>query len=145
MYILSRIIMGIVLGVQSVFDLRYKAIPTEVSGVGAIMGVVLSVIVGRNPKECLEAFIPGIACVLVCRVTRGALGMGDAILVLTMASVYSVSQIGYICVVAFFSSAIVALLLIVVFQKRKNYEMPFVPFLGIGWMLEFVCWYGGMG
>lgn len=138
MCILSRVVMGIVLAIQSVWDLRTKEIPTIVSLCGGLAGVVVSFISGRELKEILFACIPGVVCFLVCRVTNGAVGYGDAILLTVMGTVYSFAEIIFICVAAYSLAVFIALVLIVVFHKKRNYEIPFVPFFAFGWLMEMI-------
>lgn len=143
MYILSKVWMGIILLIQSIWDLREKEIPTIVSVIGGVMGLCLSIATGRNGIEILCACIPGVFCFLCCKVTKGAVGYGDAILLTAMGMVYSLGELGVICCVAFGLASVVALGLLVIFRKKGNYEIPFVPFLAIGWAVELWIFCGG--
>jgi len=144
MFILSRVLMGMVLFIQSIWDLREKEIPTVVSLFGALGGFIISLWNGRGYKEMLLACIPGIILFLCARVTKEAVGYGDALLLTAMGMTYSTGEIGFICVIAFALASEVALILFAIFHKKGNYPIPFVPFLGIGWLVEFMSAYGGI-
>lgn len=131
---------------QSVFDLREKEIPTVVSLFGAIGGGIISLLSERDYKEMLLACIPGVLLFLFGKVTDEAIGYGDAILLTGMGMTYSIGEISVICVFAFGVASMVALILFVVFHKKGNYSIPFVPFLSIGWGIEFmITCRGGIG
>ncbi len=138
MYVLPRIIAGIMLSLQGYWDIRYKQIPTIVSVLGGVVGFAIHITTENKLENVLFAFIPGIICLLCCIVTRGAVGYGDAILLLTMGCLYSYEELLFICGVAMGVAAIVSMILFIGFHKRGDYEIPFVPFLWVGWVLEFI-------
>lgn len=143
MYLLSKIWMGMILLVQSIWDFREKEIPTIVSLVGGVVGLGLSVMAGRTGLELLYSCVPGGICFLCSRLTKGAVGYGDAILLTAMGMVYELEELVMICCIAFGFASGVALVLLVVFHKKGNYEIPFVPFLTIGWIVELCACGGG--
>lgn len=142
--IISRIVFGVFLSMQCFWDLRYKEIPTQISLLGGIIGVFLSIWSGRNWMEMVLALIPGIIFLLFAKMSKEAVGFGDGILLCAMSGFYSIGSMMFICTTAFFAVSVLALFLLVVCRKNRNYEMPFVPFLLGGWIVEFLVIGGGV-
>lgn len=138
MYILSRIIAGVVLSLQCYWDIRYKEIPTIVSIFAGVVGLVIHLTIENDLQNMLIAFVPGIVCLFCCMVTKESVGYGDAILLIAMGCLYSCEELVFICSVALVTAAVVSMVLCIGFHKKGNYEIPFVPFLWLGWLLELV-------
>lgn len=134
--------MGIILLIQSAWDLYEKKIPTVVSILGALGGFILSLLDGRGYKEMLLACTPGVILFLCGKFTNEAVGYGDAILLTAMGMTYSMGEISVICVTALGFASVIALILFVFYHKKGSYSIPFVPFLGVGWIMEFLLYVG---
>ncbi len=129
---------GICLLIQGVWDLRTKEIPTWVSlGLG-ICSFLYSVCSQRDWICMILALLPGAICLLIGYVTRQAVGYGDGILLCALGMLYSLEEVLDICIIASLIAGIVGLVLLVVFKKKGSYQIPFVPFLFLGWMLQYV-------
>lgn len=135
---MRRVIIGIVLSIQSYWDIKDKEIPTSVSLIGGILGLLLCMYEEREFVHLLVAFIPGILCLIFCKISKEAIGYGDAIVFLVLGVFYSLERIVSICMVAYSVAGILALILLIFFHKNKNYEIPFIPFVWIGWGVEFL-------
>lgn len=136
--IIGRATIGIVLTIQSYWDFRYKKIPSAVSIVGGILGILLCIFEKRELSEVMLAFVPGILCFCFCRISQEAVGYGDAIIFTVLGLFYSLETIISICMVAYSVAGIVSLVLLLFFHKKGNYEIPFIPFLWMGWSIEFL-------
>ena len=82
------------------------------------------------------AVFPGILCLFIAKITQEAIGYGDGILLCGLGCVYSLEEILRVCMIASFLGGIAAIVLLVCFGKRGNYEIPFVPFLFMGWFVD---------
>lgn len=132
-----------VLLIQSVLDIRKREISIGVSLGGFLAGVICSGIEGRMGTDFFFAVLPGVVLLAISWITRGAIGGGDGLLLCAIGSLSSVSLIVLTCMCAFALAGITGLFLLVVFHKRGSYEMPFVPFLFVGWIIGNISM-GGM-
>lgn len=122
-------VIGIVLAVQAVFDIKWKKIPIIVTGIGAVSGGVILFFKEVSAIEVLLALLPGLCCLLYSKVSRQALGYGDAFLLCIMGLFFSMEDMMLLILAAFGMGGIMALALLLCFRKQRKYEIPFVPFL----------------
>ena len=89
MEVIGMGLMGITLGVQSYWDIRYKQIPILVTGLLGAVGIVLSVLRERPLTDLLMALTPGLVCLLIGKITEEAIGYGDGFLLCAMGAIVS--------------------------------------------------------
>lgn len=123
------VIIGIILLIQSICDIRWKKIPILVTVAGAVIGIILFFFKDISMIEAGLSFFPGICCLLFSKSSREALGYGDSLLLCVMGFFYSVEELLLILLMAIGFAGIAAILLLVVLKKHRKYEMAFVPFL----------------
>ena len=127
---------GIYLFVQSILDIRNKAIPLWISlGFGGI-SFFYSLYVQRTWSSLIYATLSGVLCLLLGYCTKEAIGYGDGILLCALAALYSLEEIMNVVVIACSIAGVVGLILLVIFHKNGKYEIPFVPFLFLGWLFS---------
>ncbi len=136
------IMAGVCLLIQGIWDVRTKEIPLWVSLCLGGCSFLYSLCSDRELISIGLAMIPGLVCLIVGYCTRQAVGYGDGILLCAMGMLYSVEELLGICMIAATFGAIAGLILLVFFKKKGSYEMPFVPFLFIGWLLQHVEYIG---
>ena len=124
--------------IQGLWDYRQRLIPTRVSVVAGIIGVVISWITERSLIDFIVACLPGILCLCIARLTNQVIGYGDGIVLCSLGTICSLEEILHILMMAFFWGGVVAIVLLVIFRKKGNYEIPFVPFLFIGWLVDML-------
>ena len=129
---------GLLLGIQSFFDMKRKLIPTCVTIVGAVIGIGCTVYRGRTVGELMLALMPGMVIVLLGKITKEAIGYGDGMLIGMLGFFYSLEDVAYICMSAFWGAAGVALILLVMKSKKRKDAVPFVPFLFLGWLIRLL-------
>ena len=132
---MKAFILGAVLLIQGVIDLKYKEIPFWVSAVGAVLGIGISILEKREVVGLLLAVLPGVLALLFARASREALGYGDGVLFIVMGIYLSLGHVLEIAMMAFGIAGICALILIVVFRKKRDDQIPFVPFLTVSYIL----------
>jgi len=133
------------LGIQGCIDLKYKEIPFVVSLAGAVIGMGFCIGEGRAFESILLACIPGIAALLFAKISNEMMGYGDGILFVVMGIYLSWEKLVEVSMLAFVIAGVVALVLLVVFQKKGSFKIPFVPFLGLAYGLECLIELGGKG
>lgn len=133
-----ELIAGICLLIQGIRDIRTKEIPLWVSLCLGGGGFLYSIYSHRDWLDFCLGLLPGIGCLLLGYCTRQAVGYGDGILLCALGMLYSVEELLYICMVAACFAGITGLVLLVCFKKKGTYEIPFVPFLFVGWMFLYI-------
>lgn len=86
----------------------------------------------------LVSMIPGVMILLLGYLMKGEIGMGDGILVLISGLFLGVHRTFLLLMYAVLSSGLAALYLLVVRKVQRRCEMPFVPFLLIGYVIVLV-------
>lgn len=132
-----EIFAGICLLIQSMWDIRTKELPLWISAVLGCCGFVYSLCTQRMGWEMVYALLPGLFCLFLGFVTRQAVGYGDGILLCALGVFYTCEELMQICTIAIVAAGFAGLILLVVFQKSGKYEIPFVPFLFLGWCICF--------
>lgn len=141
--VIGYVFMGFVLCIQTIWDIRYKKIPAVVSFTAGLIGICLCVIEKRDFVDVLFAMLPGVGCLVYAKISREAVGYGDGILLVVMSLYYSLEQLIIIGMAAFGTAGITGMMCLLFFQKRGDYEIPFVPFLLLGWSVERIVSLGG--
>lgn len=132
-----NVMAGICLLIQGLWDIRTKEIPSWISFGLGICGLLYSLCCHREWSCFCLALIPGVICLFWGFCTRQAVGYGDGILLCSLAMLYTLEEVLSIFMLAIFFAGIVGLLLLVVFRKKKTFEIPFVPFLFVGWLVFY--------
>ena len=128
-----EVIAGLCLLLQAIWDIRTKELPLWISLVLGSCGFLYSVCNKRSGLEILIALLPGLFCLLLGYVTRQAIGYGDGILICSLGLIYTWQDVVQICSIAIVFAGLMGIVLLVVFRKNGKYEIPFVPFLFLGW------------
>jgi len=137
-----------ILLVIAVYDLRHKIIPDMLSflfGVITFIGLFLFsnyLFYSHIPTilEFLSGILLALPFALIWLVSKGAwMGLGDAKLALGLGWLLGFSSLLSGAVVAFWSGAVIGLILIVFSKNYKiKSEIPFAPFLVLGALIAFL-------
>lgn len=76
----------------------------------------------------------GLIVVGVSILTEGAVGMGDGWLIMALGTVVGPAEFFTMIFTAFMCSAIYAGVMLMIFRKKGYTEIPFVPFLLLGYL-----------
>lgn len=129
------VVVGSILVIQSICDIRWKKIPFFITMGGMVIGIILLFFKPFSLLEIGLAFLPGIACLLFSKMSGEALGYGDSLLFCMMGCFYSIEEILLILLTAFGFAGIGAFFLLldrrvqVHLGKIGRDEIAFVPFL----------------
>ena len=134
--------------VIAVYDLRHKIIPDMLAlvfGIFAFLGMFVFsdfVFAPHLPSlmEMMSGIFIALPFALIWLVSYGAwMGLGDAKLALGLGWLLGLSRVLSGVVVAFWSGAIVGLVLLVLSKKHgMKSEIPFAPFLVLGSLIAFL-------
>lgn len=129
----TYILMGF-LGVNTWMDLRRRRVALWSAAAVLLAGIIYQTFYTKQATELLLGIVPGIALVLISKLTEGALGMGDALVMLALGSVLGLSEGLQVLTAALLLAAVWAGILLVIRGRKKNYEFPFIPFLLLGYV-----------
>ena len=124
----------IVLAVNTWSDIRRKQISMLSVVVLSVAGIAGSFLKSGSGQVSLWGFVPGIVAAVLSLATHGAVGMEDALLLLALGTVLTVEELTKMLCVALVFCALTALVLMVMFRKRRDMTLPFVPFLMAGYI-----------
>ena len=128
-------IIGFFLIMYSLQDLRKKQISEKgLIGFG-IIGMIYAVVCKNHLFSILIGILPGCILLLFGRMTKQAIGYGDGILLLFMGLFLSGRDILALLGMALCLSSFFVVLLFFIGKLKKRMTLPFVPFLGISWVI----------
>lgn len=105
----------------------------------AIVGILCWMIIIKEPVTMLIlGIIPGFVLLIFSVLSHGSIGIGDGILLMALGIYLGVVSTVRIIVYAVFLSAFYALFLYFGKKKGRDYEMPFVPFLLVAFLVDTV-------
>lgn len=135
---MKEILLGILLVIQGGIDFKYKEIPLWISLLGAIVGLGFCIVEEGSWESVLIACIPGCLSLLFSKITREVIGYGDSILLVVMGFFMPLEKLLSITMLAVCIAGVVALVLLIIFQKKGKEDIPFIPFLGMAYWTEYV-------
>lgn len=130
----------IFLGVNSWTDIRKREISLIFTGIFAIAGIIWRLSGKGVSVEILPVAGVGLLFAGISVITKGALGMGDCLVLLALGTVMDMGDFFLMLLVAVFSSAVYSGILLVILKKNRNTEIPFVPFLLMGYLGGVILW-----
>lgn len=134
---LPEILLLLLLGGNSLTDLKEKKIRIWFNLLFLFPGFVLSFRTGRPLHALLAGFIPGAALLFISFLTKESIGYGDGIVVLACGSTADVRQITGFLALGLLLSFVMAAFLLMVRKGRKS-EIPWIPYLFLGEVLRFL-------
>jgi leader peptidase (prepilin peptidase)/N-methyltransferase len=122
--------------VLSAEDLIRKEISLIPVGVMALVGVICSVLAGEwTGIYVLLQFLPGVLVLIFAKISRECIGYGDGWVLLSLGCFLSVDDLAGLCMVSLTCAGMVALFMLLVKRRGRRTQMPFVPFLLIGYVV----------
>ena len=122
------------LGINSWIDIQKKQISLVSVGFFMAVGILYECVVQNKNPDVFWGLLPGAVLLGVSKLSREALGMGDALLMLVLGIYLGLEAALDVLLLALFLADVWAGILIVVGKKGRNYAFPFVPFLLIGYV-----------
>lgn len=128
-------ILYIYLIICTVSDIKTKKISLKFSLVFLFLGLFIYLFfIKADIKILLYNLLSGISVLLVSLFTKGAIGAGDAVILIIM-SFYMPSASTLI--ILFFSLLIASIVSVTLIIKKysRKYELPFAPFITLGYTI----------
>ena len=130
----------LLLGVCSYEDLKRKQIRTVCLAVFAAEGIVYWMFTRQRPLGDIgAALIPGCCVLALSFLTRGEIGEGDGLLLMTMGLFLEASGVCMVFIYALFLAAGYALFLYNIRKKNRKYEIAFIPFVLAAYIWYLYC------
>lgn len=130
----------IFLGINSWRDIRKREVSLVFTGILATAGIIWRLSGKGISLEILPVAGVGLLLTGISVITRGALGMGDSLMLLALGTAMRAEEFFLMLVGAVFTSAICAGILLTVLKKNRHTEIPFVPFLLLGYLGGVILW-----
>ena len=119
-----------VLGICSYEDIKNKRIHVGWPAVFAAAGILMWILEGEwHMVEILFSILPGLLVLFLSFITRGGIGEGDGMLLMTIGIYLGGAGVLQIFVYALFLAGGYALFLFLIKKKGRKYEIAFIPFL----------------
>lgn len=143
--LMNRFLVILYLSIASYSDIKTYTISTGLTICFSVLFTVIQLISLRDISDTLYAMafgaIPGVLLLILGCLTKEAIGYGDGFLVISLGIMLGLRATLFICLIAFFLSAIAALcvmLLVRIKGKRAftKQSLPFIPFLLIGYVIS---------
>lgn len=128
----KAIAMTAILIIISFVDLRYKIIPDFMVGIALVTGIVLSFIVKASFIDTILGMIAGGGILLLLAFIPNAMGGGDIKLMFAIGSYLGLNKTLWALLLAFITSSIISMGLILFKIKGTKDYIPFGPFLSLG-------------
>jgi leader peptidase (prepilin peptidase)/N-methyltransferase len=87
----------------------------------------------------LLRFLPGLLVLLLARLTDESIGYGDGWVLLALGCFLDPEDLVSLCMAAISCAGIAALFLLLVLHRGRHAQIPFVPFLLLGYGIGLVC------
>jgi leader peptidase (prepilin peptidase)/N-methyltransferase len=123
----------ILLGLGDLWKKEIPILPVLIlGGVGAGLSIM-----GEQWQDWTVTvrFIPGLVVLFLAWLTRETIGYGDGWVLLILGCFLPLVDIVNLCMIAITIAGLVALFLILVLRKGRKAQMPFVPFLAVGYAM----------
>lgn len=134
-HLLQNISTFFAVGWNTFLDLKERKVSLWVIGIYGVIGFFLRLWDGDAMLSIVLSLIPGIICAGIAWLSREKVGYGDGILLIAMGFYLPINNVLRMCMIAILASGIVALVLFVIFHKKKDYQLPFVPFLFLSYFI----------
>ena len=119
---------------SSFLDIRKREISIPVTLLFGLAGVVYSVRTGRTMTDYLIPLGIGILILGGSVLTRGQVGMGDGWMLLALGCMLRMECYIQMACIGMLLAAAYSGVLMLVFRKNRNTEIPLVPFLLLGYV-----------
>ncbi|WP_274420991.1 prepilin peptidase [Blautia sp. XA-2221] len=129
----EEIVTMLFLGYSAWTDWRKHEISLILTGVYASVGLIYSFMSGREIQDILIPVLIGAVFLAASVITRGALGMGDGWILLALGCMTGTMAYLRTLGIGLFLSAVISAILLTVFHRNRKTEIPFIPFLFLGY------------
>lgn len=128
------------LGINSYLDLRKGQISLCLTAFYAVLGILYIVLNRQQRLILLVGAVPGLLLLSAGKLSNGAVGMGDGLVVLVCGLYIGIWKVLEVVTLALLLAAVWAGFLMVFKKKGRKASFPFVPFLlaayAVPWLIR---------
>lgn len=132
---LREISLGIFLAISAIIDIKRKEVSVKILIIFGVVGLALYII-GRpiSLVEEIGGILIGALILLLYHVTKGEIGEGDGWLLIVTGIFLGIGRNFELLMSGLLLAAVCSLFLILFKKADKKKEIPFIPFLFLGYM-----------
>lgn len=136
---MTRIILLGMFGLYAVEDIRKKRISVRYLWIFGAAGIAINLFQRSiSVPDMLLGAAVGAALVAVSLLTRGSIGLGDGFLLMTAGIFLGGSSVLELLFISLLYAALVSLGMLAFRRWKRKREIPFVPFLLLGYLTMMV-------
>ncbi len=120
--------------VLALFDLKDREIPWIPVAIGGCILLGVRLWQGSSWLDIGAGILPGMALLLLSRLTKGGVGEGDGIVLMVLGVGIGVAKTIAVFSGALFFCAVAAVITVLVRHGGFKTELPFLPFLFLGYI-----------
>jgi len=132
--------------INSVWDIKFKYIIGWLTIIWTCIGIGLRICslaceYTNNGEVRIELWIGTIIAIGILGIsylTKEKIGYGDGLIILGLSAYIEVWGLLEILLIAGMLAAVTAIILMGLFHKKRDYEIPFVPYIAAGTILYFI-------
>lgn len=133
-----RLLVLIYLGVMAIIDVKTKKIPI-VPGALCLFGVSTGQMVnGTSWQNWLPGVIIGCILYMISKLSRGAIGEGDAFIYVLTGATVGIAKNVEILLISLFLCSLFSLALFVLGRVKKKDQIAFVPFIFVAYGMVII-------
>lgn len=136
-YVVKILFVGWV-GYLSVWDIRRRRVPVWgvlAAGIIAVVGCVNRLLTTGSLISIGLGILPGIFLIILATATK-KMGLADGIILCLMGLLDKYSACVITFCIASFAIAIVSIILLATKKVKRNTQLPFIPFLAMGFIVQ---------
>ena len=136
----EEIVAIVFLVIAAVEDLKERKISIVLCMVFGSMGGIINYITnGHSLGERVSGVLLGFIFIGISVLTKEKIGLGDSLVIFVLGFLLG-GTIGFRIVMwGFVICSLTSIAAIILFKKKGNYCFPFVPFLLLGTIMEYLC------
>ena len=120
------------LGINSWKDIRKREVSLLATGIFAVIGIINALWHGTIFWEWIGAVGFGTALIALSVVSKGAVGMGDGLVLAALGTVLTFGELLGVFMMGLLCCSVWGIILLILPRTGRKTEIPFVPFLLLG-------------
>ena len=124
------------LGGAAWIDHRKMELPLIYIAAGFGAGFLLRILTGEAlVSKILPGFLPGMLCLFLAKLTKEAIGYGDALMIIAIGAFCRITVLLFLLFCGSLMAGLTTVPLLILKKRNKKEEIPFMPFLLSGYVL----------